>query len=159
MPLFLKNLLFTVVVPGTVAVYLPLEIAGDGTIASGVAWVLAVILFVVGGAIYASCVWDFAAFGGGTPAPIDAPKHLVVRHLYRYSRNPMYVGVLSVILGWAVLFGALELVLYAAVVGSCFHLFIRLYEEPHLRQVFGKDYEEYCARVGRWLPRASVSPE
>jgi protein-S-isoprenylcysteine O-methyltransferase Ste14 len=61
--------------------------------------------------------------------------------------------VLTVILGWAVLLGAPELVLYALVVGACFQLFIILYEEPHLRAEFGSEYEEYCTRVGRWLPR------
>ncbi len=56
-------------------------------------------------------------------------------------------------LGWATLFRVLDLVLYALVVGICFHLFIRLYEEPHLKRVFGKEYEDYCVQVGRWLPR------
>ena len=64
----------------------------------------------------------------------------------------MYVGVLTVILGWAVLFGAFELVLYALVVGACFQSFVVFYEEPHLRAEFGSEYKEYCGRVGRWLP-------
>ncbi len=85
----LKDLLFTVVVPGTVAVYLPLVIAEDATTVSGVTLVVAVVLLAVGGSVYISCVWDFAAFGRGTPVPIDAPKRLVIRHLYRYTRNPM----------------------------------------------------------------------
>lgn len=151
--LLLKNLLFTVVVPGTVAVYLPLVIAGDATVASGVTLVVAVLLLAVGASVYASTVWDFAAFGSGTPAPIDAPKHLVVRHLYQYTRNPMYVGVVTVILGWTALFRALDLVLYSIVVAGCFNLFIRLYEEPHLKQLFGQEYEDYCVHVDRWLPR------
>jgi protein-S-isoprenylcysteine O-methyltransferase Ste14 len=151
--LLLKNLLFTVVVPGTVAVYVPLVLADDTAMATGASLAAGVVLFIVGGSIYASCVWDFAAFGRGTPAPIDAPKRLVVRHLYHYSRNPMYVGVLTVILGWALLFRSLEVILYALVVGTCFHSFIRLYEEPHLRRGFGEEYEDYCTRVGRWLPR------
>lgn len=74
MCLLLKKLLFTAVVPGTVAVYLPLQIAGDTTVASGITLAVAVILFAIGGAIYISTVWDFAAFGMGTPAPIDAPR-------------------------------------------------------------------------------------
>jgi len=103
-------------------------------------------------------VWDFARFGRGTPAPIDAPKRLVTRGLYRYTRNPMYVGVLTVILGWAVLFRAWALVAYALAVWSCFHSFIILYEEPHLRAQFGKEYEEYRVRVSRWLPGRSCTP-
>jgi protein-S-isoprenylcysteine O-methyltransferase Ste14 len=65
----------------------------------------------------------------------------------------MYVGVLSVILGWTALSGVLGLLLYAAFVGTCFQLFIVYYEEPHLSRTFGKSYDEYRARVGRWLPR------
>lgn len=153
MLLFLKNLVFTLVVPGTVAVYLPWLIAGDNVIGSVAAVVSALLLLLVGGGIYLWCLWDFAAFGRGTPAPVDAPKRLVVRGLYRYTRNPMYVGVLTVILGWAMLFQAPALVLYALAVATGFQLFVVLYEEPHLRKVFGAEYEDYCSRVGRWLPK------
>ncbi len=154
MVLFLKNLLFTVIVPGTVAVYAPLALATGGSTTSFAWFVVSVALFAVGGAIYLWCVWDFATFGRGTPAPIDAPKDLVIRGLYRYVRNPMYVGVLSAILGWSALFQAPGILLYAGCVGLCFHLFVVLYEEPHLRQTFGSSYDEYRARVGRWFPRA-----
>ena len=153
MILLLKNLLFTLVVPGTVAVYFPLRIAQDRSVSSGVAFVVACFALIVGMPIYAWCVWDFARFGGGTPAPIDAPKKLVVRGLYAYTRNPIYVGVLTVVMGWALMFRAMNLLLYALSVGVCFHLFVLLYEEPHLRAEFGPEYEEYCARVHRWLPR------
>jgi protein-S-isoprenylcysteine O-methyltransferase Ste14 len=151
--LVFKNLLFTLVVPGTVAVYVPLQIARGRSPASGSSFALAVAVLAVGAAIYARCVWDFAAFGRGTPAPIDAPKRLVVRGLYRYTRNPMYEGVLAVIFGWALLFRAAGLIFYASAVAICFHLFIVLYEERHLRHAFGSEYEDYCSRVGRWLPR------
>ena len=158
MALLLKNLLFTVLVPGTVAIYLPLLIAGSRSPTSGPAFMIGLALLVVGAVIYAWCVWDFATFGRGTPAPIDAPKKLVVRGLYRYTRNPMYVGVLTVILGWAALFGTARLVLYALLVGTCFHLFIVLYEERHLRAEFGSQYEAYCSQVSRWLPRRPRGP-
>lgn len=153
MLLFLKNLLFTLVVPGTVAVYVPLLMTQNRPPASGPLFAAALAVLALGGAIYAWCVWDFAAFGRGTPAPIAAPRRLVVRGLYRYTRNPMYMSVLTVILGWAVLFQTAALVLYALIVGACFHLFIVLYEERHLRQEFGGAYEDYCSRVSRWLPR------
>jgi protein-S-isoprenylcysteine O-methyltransferase Ste14 len=151
--LLLKNLLFTVVVPGTVAVYLPLWIAGGRPAADGLLLVVALGFFIVGAAIYGWCVWDFATLGRATPIPLDAPKKLVVRGLYRFSRNPMYVGVLGVILGWAVLFQAWSLLLYGLAVATCFQLFIVLYEEPHLRRMFGDPYDVYRAQVGRWLPR------
>src|SRR3989454_3385732 len=133
MVLFFKNLLFTLIVPGTVAVYLPLRMARHRPFVTGPAFGVACLLLLLGTAIYAWCVWDFATFGRGTPAPIDAPKRLVVRGLYRYTRNPMYTGVLTVIVGWALLFQAVPLVLYAIAVGTCFQLFILLYEEPALR--------------------------
>ena len=153
MILLLKNLLFTVVMPGTVGVYLPLWIARDRPVASGPALVAGSVLLLLGASIYAWCVWDFATFGRGTPAPIDAPKKLVVRGLYRYSRNPMYVGVLTVILAWAMLYQTASLALYALVVGTFFQTFVMLYEEPHLRAAFGSEYDAYRARVGRWLPK------
>src|SRR5207249_5574812 len=133
MMLILKNLLFTLAVPGTIGVYVPLLLARGRPPASGLVFFLALALLAIGGVIYAWCVWDFAVFGHGTPAPIDAPKKLVVRGLYRYSRNPMYTGVLTVILGWALFFQAVPLVLYAITVGACFQLFIVFYEEPTLR--------------------------
>ncbi len=153
MLLVLKNLIFTVVVPGTVAILLPWLIAGDQAISSVAAVAVALPLLLAGTAVYLWCVWDFAVFGRGTPAPIDAPRRLVVRGLYRYSRNPMYLGVFAVILGWAVLLQAKSLLLYALAVGSAFHLFVIGYEEPHLRKMFGPEYENYCSRVGRWLLR------
>ncbi len=153
MVLLLKNLLFTLVVPGTVAVYVPLSIAGDRLVAPGPTLAAAICLFVLGACIYSWCVWDFASFGRGTPAPIDAPKKLVVRGLYRYTRNPMYVGVLSTMLGFSLLYQALPVLLYALFVFLVFNLFVRLYEEPHLAGEFGEPYRNYCRRVGRWLPR------
>ena len=153
MRLLLKNVLFTLVVPGTVAFYLPLLIAADLPPASGLRLLLAIALVAAGTAIYLWCVWDFATFGRGTPAPIDAPKRLVVRGLYLYVRNPMYVGVLSVLSGWVVLFGATGLLAYALCAWLFVHLFVVLYEEPHLGRLFGAEYHDYCATVGRWLPR------
>jgi protein-S-isoprenylcysteine O-methyltransferase Ste14 len=153
MVLLLKNLLFTVLVPGTVAVYVPLLIARSRAPAPAPLLAIALAVLALGAAIYAWCVWDFASFGRGTPAPVDAPKKLVVRGLYRYTRNPMYVGVLTVILGWAILFRAMGLALYGLAVATCFHLFVVVYEERHLRAEFGTQYEDYCSRVARWLPR------
>ncbi len=154
MLLLLKNLLFTVLVPGSVGVYAPLLIIDDRPAASRAVFAAGCLLLLLGTCIYGWCVWDFASFGRGTPAPIDAPKRLVVRGLYHYTRNPMYVGVLTVILGWATLFACPPVVFYAACVWMVFHLFIRLYEEPHLAGEFGGEYEAYRERVGRWLPRS-----
>ncbi len=152
MLLLLKNLLFTILVPGTVAVLVPLRFFSHPNFEVSVRSFCAGVLLLLGASIYAWCVWDFAITGRGSPAPIDPPKTLVVRGLYRYTRNPMYVGVLTVIGGWALLFGSTKLAIYGLCVTTAFHLFVRLYEEPHLRDVFGASYERYCSEVSRWLP-------
>ena len=153
MLLILKNLLFTLVVPGTVGVYVPLLLSRSRPAASGSAFALAVLLLAIGGSIYGWCVFDFASYGRGTPAPIDAPGKLVQRGLYRYSRNPMYVGVLTVIYGWTVLYGSPAVAVYGIVVALCFYSFVVFFEEPILRKRFGSDYEQYCAEVPRWFVR------
>jgi protein-S-isoprenylcysteine O-methyltransferase Ste14 len=153
--LLIKNLLFTIFVPGTVAIYLPLALTADQRVSWGMMTVVSLLLFLAGATVYTWCVWDFASFGRGTPLPLDAPQKLVIRGLYRYSRNPMYVGVLGVLLGWAAWFRSWSLLGYALLVATCFQLFVVLYEEPHLQRVFGRSYTEYCTRVGRWLPRVT----
>lgn len=150
--LFLKNLLFTIIVPGLVAVVIPFRIGSRR--GAPEPWRYAAILpWVMGAAIYLRCVWDFALTGRGTPAPIDAPKVLVVKGLYRRVRNPVYIGVLLVVLGWWLYFGSLALLIYAAGLALAFHLFVILVEEPSLRRQFGDSYEHYCRTVHRWLPR------
>lgn len=157
MLLLLKNLLFTLLVPGTVAVFIPLRIAASSNGAFVPGWraaqIASLLPLSVGAAIYFWCLWDFAVRGRGTPAPIDAPRRLVVRGLYRYVRNPMYVGVLLAIVGWAMFFQARMVLFYGAAVGICFHLFVVLVEEPQLRKKFGEQYHSYCEQVGRWVPR------
>ena len=151
MILTLKNVVFTLVVPGTVGVYLPLMLSRNRTAAAGSVFTVALLLFTIGASIYAWCVFDFASFGRGTPLPLDAPKKLVRRGLYRYSRNPMYVGVLTVILGWAVRYQSLAVAMYGLVVALCFYSFVVFFEEPILRKRFGSEYEQYCAEVPRWV--------
>ncbi len=153
MLLFLKNFLFTLIVPGAVAVYIPLLISQNSTIFSNLSLMIAIFLFCIGCALYFWCLWDFASFGGGTPVLIDAPKKLVVRGLYRYSRNPMFAGVLIVLVGWAIMFQSLSLLIHWTCVALTFQIFIIFYEEPHLQTVFGNQYKNYCNKVGRWIPK------
>lgn len=152
MLLFVKNLIFTLLVPGTVAVVVPLCVFSHPENVASIGAVFGAVSLVAGVSTYAWCLWDFMVTGHGTPAPIDPPKTLVVRGLYRWSRNPMYLGVLGVIAGWALLFRSLALTVYAACVALAFHLFVLLYEEPHLERTFGADYRAYCRRVRRWCP-------
>jgi protein-S-isoprenylcysteine O-methyltransferase Ste14 len=97
----------------------------------------------------------FALQGLGTPAPIAPPQHLVVTGLYRYVRNPMYVAVVAVILGQAILFGDWRLMTYGGLMWLAFHAFVLTYEEPVLAQKFGAQYEDFRANVPRWIPRLS----
>jgi protein-S-isoprenylcysteine O-methyltransferase Ste14 len=99
------------------------------------------------------CVRDFYIIGKGTLAPWDPPKRLVVVGLYRIVRNPMYVGVLGVVLGWSLVAGSPLLAIYAAVLAIGFHLRVVLYEEPVLRRQFGDDWTRYRAAINRWLPK------
>ena len=154
--LFLKNLIFTVFVPGTVAVYIPYRIINDRYKIFDIQWgilkIISAIFILCGAVIYFRCIRDFAVTGRGTPVPIDAPRRLVIKGLYRYVRNPMYIGVLSVILGWAGFYNSYELLLYALLVWLIFHGIILIIEEPILRSKFGESYKEYCKQVKRWIP-------
>src|SRR3989441_5415433 len=151
MLLFFKNLLFTVLVPGTVAVLIPCRIVsrtpGALSFTPG-RLLLAVPAFALGAAIYLWCLWDFAVTGRGTPAPIDPPRQLVVRGLYSHVRNPMYLGVLLVVAGWAILSWSGRVLAYGVTVALMFHLFVLLVEEPLLRRKFGSADEAY-RRAGR----------
>lgn len=150
----LNTLIFTVVVPGTVAVLVPRWIIGGfGRPQNGVLTWLGLAAMVCGGAIYFRCAWEFAVRGLGTPAPIAPTKFLVTTALHHYVRNPMYLGVALVIFGEASLFRSAHLVLYGAGMLSVAHLFVIFYEEPTLRRQFGESYEEYFRSVPRWVPR------
>ena len=95
----------------------------------------------------------FAVQGIGTPAPVFPTRHLVVTGLYRYVRNPMYVAVVSAILGQGLILGNVGLLQYGGLVWLLFHFFVLIYEEPTLRASFGSDYATFCAEVPRWIPR------
>ena len=158
--LFLKMVLFTIIVPLAVALVIPYLLVVRYPILMfdlGVSRFGGLLLIAIAWAV---CIWCMLEFyrARGTPAPTDPPKELVVRGLYRYTRNPMYVGVLTSISGMAIFYGSGLLFLYALGVLIVFHLVVTLYEEPHLRKVFDAAYEDYCHRVPRWLP-AAESPD
>lgn len=97
------------------------------------------------------CVRDFFSRGGGTLAPWRPPKRLVTVGPYRRSRNPMYVAVLLILVGWALAFASPPLWLYTVTVAVAFHLRILLHEEPWLARTFGEEWSQYRSRVPRWL--------
>jgi protein-S-isoprenylcysteine O-methyltransferase Ste14 len=113
-----------------------------------------ILLVATGLVIYLhTAFWGFALRGRGTPAPIAPTRNLVVSGLHRYVRNPMYIGVLLIVVGQASLFRSIPLFLYAAFLWLAFHAFVLLYEEPTLHQQFGSEYDAYKQRVPRWLPK------
>jgi len=113
--------------------------------------ILGVILILVGGVSWLYCAGLFHFIGKGTPVPTDPPKKLVIRGFYRYTRNPMYINVLILTLGYFFFFGQLMLLVYLFLLAGYFQLFITLYEEPTLKKKFGQDYEKYLKRVRRWI--------
>jgi protein-S-isoprenylcysteine O-methyltransferase Ste14 len=152
-----KTAIFTVLVPGTVGGYVPYRLTRGAVARPPADWIgyVGLLPLAFGVALYLRSAWHFAVTGLGTPAPIDPPKTLVVRGPYRLTRNPMYVAVLSVLVGETLMVRSAVLIEYALAVFAAFYAFVLLYEEPMLRSKFGTEYREYCAHVPRWIVRLS----
>jgi len=110
------------------------------------------ILFLAG-CVVIWCVRDFYAIGKGTLAPWDPPRKLVVLGLYRFVRNPMYIGVLGWVAGWSLVDGSPLLAVYTVLLAIGFHLRVIFYEEPTLARQFGNAWPQYRSTVNRWLPK------
>jgi protein-S-isoprenylcysteine O-methyltransferase Ste14 len=151
------TVVFVAVVPGTVVVGMPWWLTGwrlaDGTLAR----VAGVALVVASMPLFLSFLSRFVVEGRGTPAPIAPTEHLVVGGPYRWTRNPGYIAVVGMLLGQALLFGSAAVLAYAGLIALAFHAFVLSYEEPTLRRTFGAEYDAYCRRVPRWLPRPPTS--
>ena len=155
--LFLRSAFFTILQPGTVTILIPcwlISSRGAGALTSHQPLrYLGLPLIVIGAATLLWCIWDFFSSGRGTISPIDPPKHLVVRGLYRYVRNPMYVAVVTILLGEAIFFISTSVLIEAGVFFVMANMFVAFYEEPILKRKFGESYERYKQKVGRWIPR------
>jgi protein-S-isoprenylcysteine O-methyltransferase Ste14 len=150
----LRSLLFLIIAPGMVAGYIPLALLRKGPqIETGFLAYVALPLWGIGIVMLLWSFWNFLIQGRGTPAPIDPPKELVVIGFYRYVRNPMYVGVFLMIIGYFLWFKFVALIIYLAIAFLTVHLFVTRYEEPTLKRMFGAAYEEYLNRVPRWIPK------
>src|SRR5436190_23748569 len=124
---------------------------------TGAPQVAGMIMVMIGTALALWCVFTFVFIGKGTPAPFDPPRKLVIRGPYRFVRNPMYIGAGMTLAGAALFYQSLPLLGYTALFFLATHLFVVLYEEPTLRRTFGDEYEAYCDRVKRWIPRRSIN--
>src|SRR5690349_10277771 len=132
-PVWVRAAMFIVVVPASVAGWIPWYAAGSPPLSprSGAPLAaLAFLLVVAGWSVLLVCAREFARAGHGTPAPYDPPRSLVTTGLYRVTRNPMYVGVVTAIVGQAVWFRSRDAAIYAAAVAIMFHITILIYEEP-----------------------------
>jgi len=151
MSLLVRNIAFTLVVPGVGGVLAPWWLLGFEVPAVRGWYALGVI--AAGAALYVAAVRAFAVTGRGTPGPWDAPRRVVATGPYRYVRNPIYLAAMLILLGQAGLFGSVRLLGYAAGAGVAFHLIVVGYEEPRLRKAFGEGYGAYVRTVHRWIPR------
>lgn len=154
--------LFFIAAPGTVTILIPWMITrweSRDPLPEAFSWAtpalraVGLVLALAGFAVLIHSFVRFVVDGLGTPAPVAPTERLVVTGMYRYVRNPMYVGVLAAIIGQALLLGRYGLLAYAAVVFAAVYGFVRGYEEPKLRESFGREYETYRAAVPGWWPR------
>jgi len=154
---FVRALTYSTLFIGLLLVFLPGQLLARAGIAApdviGVTQGAGIAIAIAGGALAVSCIVSFALIGGGTPAPFDPPRRLVVRGPYAVVRNPMYIGAGLALGGAAIFYESLALLSYDAAFILVTHLFVVMYEEPTLRRLFGAEYESYCRRVGRWWPR------
>jgi len=154
--LFVRNLLFTILQPGIVAGLIPFWIVEDKVkqsfshslqfyhYAGGLAFLIGLVTML-------ACIISFGVKGKGTLSPADPTKKLVATGFYKFSRNPMYIGVILILIGEAIFFQSTPLWIYAAFIFLAFNTFIVLVEEPRLTEDFGEEYTSYRKKVRRWI--------
>jgi protein-S-isoprenylcysteine O-methyltransferase Ste14 len=147
--LFARAVIASLALPGVVAFLVPLLLAPEARQADLNPWGL--ITLALGIALLLACVREFYVAGRGTLAPWSPPRALVVTGLYRYSRNPMYVGVVLVLAGWAWTYQSWRLAAYAGIVTVVFHLRVIFHEERWLAATHPAEWAQYRTRVRRWL--------
>ncbi|WP_426516885.1 methyltransferase family protein [Diaminobutyricibacter sp. McL0618] len=150
------TIVFLVLAPGIVAGLIPWLITGwHIPWPSGWIWPIAIVaaVLILSGVVVLLDAFIRFARADGTPAPPVPTAHLVVVGPYRFVRNPMYVAVLAIILGQALLFASWATVLYAGIALLAVLLFVRFYEEPTLERAYGDEYREYRRTVRGWIPR------
>jgi len=146
---------FLVLAPGVVAGVVPWSLTAwqEGSPYPLPVRIVGVALCVAGAAVLLGAFTQFVVEGSGTPAPVAPTEQLVIRGPYRYVRNPMYLAVLSVIVGQALWLSRPVLLAYAAAVALMFAAFVRWYEQPTLTRRYGAQYQAYLRNVPGWWPR------
>jgi len=151
----LKTILYMGSMHGFFTFYLPyqLALAHKSLFDFGIVQNLAFPLWFIGTLIIIWCSVDMVHKGRGTPAHFDPPKRLIIRGLYRYVRNPIYLGALLIQLGYIISFASGVMISYFLFFLLCYHILIVFVEEPILKNTFGAEYDEYSKNVPRWIPK------
>jgi protein-S-isoprenylcysteine O-methyltransferase Ste14 len=161
--LWIKGIIFTILIPGTVAGFAPhwLTMNRIPDVNLGYFRWVGIVLMIIGIIIYLLTAISFLLRGKGTPAIWftraigfiigEEPVKMVSSGLYKYSRNPMYIGVMTVVAGEGLFFQYSILLYYVLILFMMFHLVVVFIEEPHLENKFGKEYKEFKKRTRRWL--------
>ena len=144
--LFARALVAFLALPGVVAFVIPIGLLRRP---EGVFRLYGLAIVALGTSILLQCVRDFYVAGKGTLAPWSPPRHLVTTGLYRVSRNPMYVGVVIILIGWAAVYQSRVHLVYAALMAVAFYARVVLFEEPWLARTHGEDWHAYRSRVSR----------
>jgi protein-S-isoprenylcysteine O-methyltransferase Ste14 len=150
----LKTLLYMGSMHGFFTFYFPYQLALVDTpfFNLGIVRYIAFPFWIIGILIIIWCSVDFIRKGRGTPAHVDPPKELVVNGLYRYVRNPIYLGALLVQIAYILWFASRFVIFYFLLFFLVFHILVVFIEEPILKITFGANYSEYIKRVPRWIP-------
>jgi protein-S-isoprenylcysteine O-methyltransferase Ste14 len=152
--LIIKAIIITLLLPGSGILIIPYLILQPTHLTEwpplSIVTAVGVIIVLVALAVLLHSIWGFAFYGRGTLAPIDPPKILVVRGLFRFTRNPMYLSIVIILLSEAWIFRSISLLIYALLAFLGFHLFVIGFEEPRLRAQFSASYEAYKQMVPRW---------
>lgn len=160
--LFIRNVAMIILFPGTVTVFIPYRILTPTSIPGPDSWSVsqhaAILVLAIGTAILLTSIWSFARVGRGSLAPFDETDRLIVVGPYRYVRNPMYVGVLTILLAESWFFWSGRLLTYTAICFVVANLVVIGYEENRLRLKYGEDFRRYCEHVGRWIPGKPYNP-
>jgi protein-S-isoprenylcysteine O-methyltransferase Ste14 len=154
--LLLKNLIYTVVIPGFIVGWMPLVFLiqfRQWPETSSLFGYLAFLPFSLGVTLYLSSMWQVLRKGQGTPLPLDPPQKVLTRGPYGWVRNPLYISFLLMVLGEALFFERVVLWLYLVFLASALQLIVVMVEEESMRRRFGALYSDYCNVTNRWRPR------
>ena len=149
--LFARGITFSILHPGLVAGVIPYVLVSETPLRAESIPVYGAILIMLGSVVLITCIYQFGTQGKGTLSPLDPTKVLVTEGIYRYTRNPMYVSVMTILVGECLMFASRTLIIYAVAVLIGFHQFILFHEEPRLKKVFGQAYIDYAKKVRRWI--------